>query len=113
MVGFDEAIFHAHDALRVGGDVVNFNSAANSSYTIASASGGIIGFDANTFSINSTGFTNALNGGSWNLTLGNSNRDLNLNFAAASAIPEPSTYAALAGAGALALAWYRRRQRRV
>ncbi|WP_438483088.1 beta strand repeat-containing protein [Oleiharenicola lentus] len=92
------------------GNVVNFNSDINSSYTIASASGGIIGFDANAFTINSAGFFNATNGGSWNLShVGN---NLNLNFAAASAIPEPSAYAVFFGAGALAFAFYRRRQRK-
>ncbi|WP_438479957.1 beta strand repeat-containing protein [Oleiharenicola lentus] len=95
-------------ANNTAGDVVNFNSAANSSYTIASATGGIIGFDAGAFTINSTSFTNALNGGSWNLALGNSNRDLNLNFTAA-AIPEPSTYAMIIGILALGWAVHRKR----
>ncbi|WP_438479963.1 autotransporter-associated beta strand repeat-containing protein [Oleiharenicola lentus] len=94
------------------GDALNFNSTVNSSYTIASTTGGIIGFDASAFTINSSGFTNATNGGSWNLALGNSNRDLLLNFTAASAIPEPSTYAALAGACALGLVIYRKRSLR-
>ncbi len=93
------------------GDVINFNAAQNSAYTIATTTGGILGFDANAFTINATGFTNALNGGTWSLALANANKDLALNFTAA-AIPEPSTYAALFGAGALALALYRRRQQR-
>jgi autotransporter-associated beta strand protein len=99
-------------ANNTAGDVINFNSAVNSSYTIATATGGIFGFDASAFTINSTDFTNPLAGGTWSLALTNSNKDLALNFTAA-AIPEPSTYAALAGALALALAAWRRRRRTV
>ncbi len=99
-------------ANNTAGDVLNFNSAVNSSYTIATATGGIFGFDANAFTINSAAFTNSLAGGTWSLALANTNRDLQLHFTAA-AIPEPSTYAALAGALALALAAWRRRRRTV
>ncbi|WP_438479949.1 beta strand repeat-containing protein [Oleiharenicola lentus] len=96
-------------ANNAAGDVINFNNAINSSYTIATA-GSIIGFNANAFTINATGFTNHLNGGSWNLSqVGN---NLNLNFAAASAIPEPSTYAMIFGSLVLGLAAYRKRQLR-
>ncbi|WP_438480644.1 beta strand repeat-containing protein [Oleiharenicola lentus] len=94
-------------ANNTAGDVMNFNSALNSAYTIASATGGIFGFDANAFQINSTGFTNQLNGGSWNLS--QDGNTISLNFIAASAIPEPSTYAAIAGIAALGLAAWRRR----
>ncbi|WP_438481951.1 autotransporter-associated beta strand repeat-containing protein [Oleiharenicola lentus] len=88
------------------GNAINFNSALNSSYTIASATS-IIGFDANAFTINASGFTNTLNGGSWNLSqVGN---NLNLNFAAA-AIPEPSTYAMIFGVLVLGLTVYSKRR---
>ncbi|WP_438479960.1 beta strand repeat-containing protein [Oleiharenicola lentus] len=98
-------------ANNTSGDALNFNAAQNYTYTIASATGGILGFDADAFTINSTGFTNATNGGVWALTLGNSSRNLNLNFtAAAAAIPEPSTYAAIFGALALGLTIYRKRK---
>jgi len=97
-------------ANNTAGDVVNFDYAANYSYTIASTTGGIIGFDADAFMLNTSGFTNDLAGGSWSLALANSNRDLNLNFTAAT-IPEPSTCAALAGLLALTAAAYRRRRR--
>ncbi|WP_438479390.1 autotransporter-associated beta strand repeat-containing protein [Oleiharenicola lentus] len=91
------------------GDAINFSSAVDSSYTIASASGGVIGFNASAFTLNTTGFTNNLNGGSWNLSqVGNT---ISLNFAA-SAIPEPSTYAAIFGALVFGLVTYRKRSRR-
>jgi fibronectin-binding autotransporter adhesin len=93
------------------GNVIDFNSSVNSSYTIASASGGIFGFDSSAFAINTTGFTNNLGGGTWFLSLGNGGTDLNLNFLSASAIPEPGTYGALAGLAALGLAAHRRRRR--
>jgi hypothetical protein len=90
------------------GSVINFNSAANYSYTIATASGGIVGFDSTKFTVDTSGFANGLAGGAWSLAaVGN---DLNLNFTA-SAIPEPSAYAALAGLCALGLALHRRRNR--
>ena len=96
------------------GDVIHFNAAQNSAYTIATTTGGILGFDASAFTINPASFSNSLAGGTWSVALANSNRDLALNFtASAAAIPEPSTYAALFGATVLALAAYRRRQLRV
>jgi fibronectin-binding autotransporter adhesin len=90
------------------GNVINFNTATNHSYTIATASSGITGFSASDFTLDTAGFTNALNGGAW--TIAQSGNNLNLNFTA-SAIPEPSTYAALLGACALALACRKRRRR--
>jgi|GEM_PF-836323 len=97
-------------ANHTSGDVLNFDAAQNYSYTIASASGGIIGFNADAFTINANGFTNALNGGSWDLAHAGNN--LTLNFTAA-AIPEPSTYVMVAGVAVLGSALLRRhRQRR-
>ena len=72
------------------GVVADFNSTLNSSYTIATASGGILGFSADKFSLSTTNFVNSLNGGSWSIdAVGN---NLNLNF---TAVPEPSTWALL------------------
>ncbi len=90
------------------GNVVNFNSASNYTYTVVTTTGGIVGFDAAAFTIDSSGFTNSVGGGTWSLALANSSKDLQLSFTAASAIPEPSTYAALAGLAALGLAVHRR-----
>jgi autotransporter-associated beta strand protein len=90
------------------GAVINFNPTQNYSFTFASASGGVLGFSPTDFTVNTTGFTNALAGGLW--SVGQSGNLLTLNFTAASAIPEPSTYAALAGLAALALAARRRRR---
>jgi autotransporter-associated beta strand protein len=89
------------------GTLINFNAAQNSSYTIATASGGIVGFDAGDISINTGSFTNTVNG-TWSLSaIGN---NLNLVYTT-TAIPEPSTYAALAGVLMLAFAAHRRRNR--
>jgi len=90
------------------GNVINFNTATNHTYTVATASSGITGFSSSAFTLDTAGFTNALNGGSW--SIGTAGNDLNLTFTA-SAIPEPSTYAALLGAAALALAAHRRRRK--
>jgi hypothetical protein len=94
-------------ANNTAGSVINFNNTTNYSYTVATASSGITGFGAENFSLNTSGFVNALGGGSWSIA--QSGNDLNLIFT--SAIPEPSTYAMLIGAGALAVAAWRRRGR--
>ncbi len=94
------------------GQVINFNAAQNSTYTLATTTGGILGFDTFGYQIETSAFANSLAGGTWSLALANGNRDLALHFTAASAIPEPSTYAALAGLAALALAAWRRRRTR-
>ena len=91
------------------GNVINFSSTQNYSYTIATASSGITGFDASVFTLNTASFSNTLDGGTWSLAANGNN--LNLNFTA-SAIPEPSTYAAIFGAAVLAFAAYRKRQNR-
>jgi autotransporter-associated beta strand protein/autotransporter passenger strand-loop-strand repeat protein len=70
------------------GDASNFNALANYSFAIATAAGGITGFDASYFDVQTAKFSNAMNpAGGWYVTqMGNS---INLNYAAA--IPEPST----------------------
>jgi autotransporter-associated beta strand protein len=93
----------------LAGDVINFNSAANYTYIIASTTTGVIGFSADKFTLNTAGFTN-LDPGAWSLNTAGNN--LILLYAGAAAIPEPSTYAALAGLAALALAAWRRHSRR-
>jgi autotransporter-associated beta strand protein len=74
-------------------------------FTLATAAGGISGFSADRFAIDSSGFGVALNGGSF--VVSQSGNDLLLQFAP---IPEPSTWAImLVGIGLLIAA--RRRQR--
>lgn len=96
-------------ANHTAGDVAHFNSAVDHSYTIVTAPVGILGFDADAFAIDATGFTNELNGGSWSLAL--SENTLNLNFTAA-VVPEPATATTLAGLLALTFAATNRRRTR-
>jgi autotransporter-associated beta strand protein len=102
----------------VNGDVTGFDNTQNYTWKIATAAGGIAGFSANKFLINTGvfngtgGFANALNGGSFSLA--QSGNDLNLVFTAASGapIPEPGTWAAAAllVGGAAFLRWRKRKQ---
>ncbi|HET7536225.1 MAG TPA: autotransporter-associated beta strand repeat-containing protein [Candidatus Didemnitutus sp.] len=92
------------------GNVSDFSSASSYAWVFAS-SPGITGFAANKFLIDSTGFTNALNGGVFTITQGTSGGvpALFLNF---TPVPEPSTYALLAvGLGSVLLPVLRRRRR--
>jgi autotransporter-associated beta strand protein len=90
------------------GTVIDFNSASNYSFTIATTTGGITGFSSSAFTLDTANFQNGLNG-TWAINqVGN---NLTLDYTAA--IPEPSTYAALFGAGVFACAaWRRRKQNR-
>jgi hypothetical protein len=77
------------------GDAQNFFSGGNYSWTIATALGGITGFNAGGFDINTAatngtnGFTNDLRGGAFSLAVVDGNK-LNL-FYEISAVPEPSS----------------------
>jgi len=92
----------------LGGAASGFNLTSNYNFAIATAAGGISGFDAGAFGIDTAGFQNSMgaspayNPGVWSVsTSGNS---LMLNYAGATAIPEPSTAAlTLIGLGVLAL----------
>jgi autotransporter-associated beta strand protein len=82
-----------------GGNALNFNSSLSYSWTIASASSGITGFDANEFSIYTTavngtnGFSNPFTG---TFSVGVTGNNLNLNYDP-TPVPEPgSTLAVLA-----------------
>ena len=75
------------------GNASNFNAASSYTFAIATAAGGISGFNASSFDILTSNFTNSMLAagslvpGSWSITQnGNS---INLNYA--SAIPEPTT----------------------
>ncbi len=103
------------------GPLVTFAATQNYSWTIASAAGGIIGFDPSGFIINTSafngtsGFQNDLLGGSFSLV--STNNNLNLLFTAAAGpgpgpvgVPEPGTWAAAAllSAAAVYMRWRRR-----
>ena len=90
------------------GIVPNFNETQNATFVIAATTGGITGFAANAFAINTGGFANAFTG-TWSVAANGNN--LELNYAAA-AIPEPSGMAALAGLAGLGLVLWRRRTAR-
>ena len=93
----------------IAGDAVGFDTWTKGSpgdvdysFTIATASSGITGFDADNFTLDSSGFSNAP-GWNWQIVLSGS--DLVLE---AYAVPEPSS-TALLGLGGLALILRRKR----
>lgn len=91
------------------GDALNFDPSGAYSWTIATADGGISGFDASLFSIHSeanngtSGFSNALNEGTFSLAV--EGNHLNLVF---SAVPEPAAMLGTAGLLAAGLLMRRR-----
>ena len=91
------------------GAVSGFDARHSHRYTLASASGGIVGFEAGGFAVDASGFSNALQGGQWSVSA--SGNGLDLVFQAA-AVPEPqSLVMLLAGlAGLAALGRVRRRR---
>jgi len=83
----------------------NFSDASDYTFAIATASGGISGYDAAAFSINTSGFQNTFTG-TWGTSVtGNS---LNITYTAATAIPEPSSASMLVLGLAAVLAKRRR-----
>jgi hypothetical protein len=88
--------------------VSDFNASSNYSFTFVTTTGGITGFDASAFTLDTSGFQNPFTG-TWSIV--QSGNNLTLNYAGLSAIPEPGTYAAWAGATALGFATWRRRRR--
>jgi fibronectin-binding autotransporter adhesin len=91
----------------VAGNATNFNSAFAYDWRIVTASGGITGFDTNSFLLNTSGFVNDTGVGSFYLTLENFGQDLYLHF---TPVPEPGPVALLALGGVALLLWHFRRQ---
>lgn len=76
------------------GSIAGFDTAANYSFLIATAAGGITNFSPDDFTIVTTRFANASNSGSsgdnlW--SVGTEGNDLYLRYSGGTAIPEPST----------------------
>jgi hypothetical protein len=102
----------------VNGAVPGFNNTQGYTWKIATAAGGIDGFNSSYFNLNTGsnngtgGFANELGGGTFSLA--QSGNDLNLVFTAAggAAVPEPGTWAAAAllVGGAAFMRWRKRKQ---
>lgn len=91
------------------GAVANWDNTKNYSWTIATASTGVAGFDPSFFSLNTTPFVsnNALDpNGSFSISADANNVYLNYSVVA---IPEPSSYMLLAMAG-VSMFWFARRK---
>lgn len=87
-------------------EAMSFNSGVAYTWKLATATGGITGFDPSRFTLDTSDFANGLAGGSFSVS--QSGNDLLLNF---TPVPEPSTYALLfLGLGAVVLAARRRRR---
>jgi fibronectin-binding autotransporter adhesin len=82
------------DSLNAPGSVGNFDGTQSYSWNIATAGGGILGFNANAFQIDTTGFTNPLLGGQF--SIGQAGNNVQLSFTPLVVIPEPSRAALLA-----------------
>jgi autotransporter-associated beta strand protein len=70
------------DLTNVQGIVVNWDKTKSYDWTIASASGGITGFDANAFSLNTGNFTNNNDIGTGTFSILQNSNDIVLHFAA-------------------------------
>ena len=88
----------------VAGNVPNF-SETNRSWTILTTTGGITGFSAGNWSLNTTGFTNSTTG-SWSISKVDNNLQLNYTVI----VPEPSAVL-LGGIGLAVTGWAARRRR--
>ncbi|HWA85854.1 MAG TPA: autotransporter-associated beta strand repeat-containing protein, partial [Opitutus sp.] len=84
----------------------HFDSAGAYSFMFVTTSGGITGFSADKFLIDTANFANPFSG-TWSIASDGSNLTLNYGL---TAVPEPATYAALLGLGALAFAAARKRR---
>lgn len=90
--------------------LATFSTTSNYSFTLASTVNGVLGFNAGSITVDTSGFQNAF-GGTWSVALSGNSKNLLLNYAGA-AIPEPSVSALLAGLAVSGLAFWRRRKGR-
>jgi len=91
------------------GQMDGFNELSNYNWTIATADGGIVGFDAGKFLLNTAGFANFFAG---SFALSQSGNSITLNYTAptqTASMPEPAA-ATLVAFGGLAISLRRRRR---
>ena len=86
----------------------NFSYATGFTLPVVTAAGGIINFNPTQVSVNTSGFSNSLGGGSFSLVQSNCTT-LSLQFTPGT-IPEPSTYG-FCGLGAIGLMFFLRRKK--
>lgn len=86
-----------------------FDTLQNYSFTIASTTGGITGFNASYITIDLSNFVDA-NSHQWAVALSGDSKNLLLNYTGGTAIPEPASCGFLAGIVACGLVVWRRRQ---
>jgi autotransporter-associated beta strand protein len=87
------------------GSMDNFDNTQGYTWTIATTTGSISGFDSGKFNLNTSGFANSTGGGSFGIAV--SGRNLNVTF---TPVPEPQEYALLFSASLTAFSvWHRRR----
>jgi autotransporter-associated beta strand protein len=114
---FNLNLWSLSSAEATAGGAQSFDSGGDFSWTIATAAGGITGFDAADFSIHTgatngtNGFTNDLTGGAFSLAVVDGNK-LNLVYQQTSAVPEPSSHLALIALGSAGLLNRRRLKRK-
>ena len=92
------------------GSAANFNDANNYSFAIATAAGGISGFDASYFQVDTGNLVNGFTG-NWGVAKSGNNINLTYTAVSATAIPEPASGSLLA-LGLVSVVWLRLRQRR-